>query len=548
MPILKAKKTFYDQYGRPCSPTDKLRSTRTKQYAMGLYGNIWDYRNAGRYQRRYYTLNDTEQGLDALSRELLVRWSREMVGQLPIVDAAIRILARFSVGAEYNPEYIGENSEWGKEATDWLKQEFYPNCCTRGKNYDFKAVLKLISCAVDTDGDILCIWGKNKNGFPKFQFIPSHRVRTNNIQYGSNLSPYTDALPDTFINDGIVQKPDGEVIGWNVVNYENLVNQSYTPQLVDKFISVNSARLLFEARYFDKARGIPSIGSAILQALSIQELDQYLMDKLKIESMVGLIEKNASGEGYEEFADTLAGLERDMAQVGQAVPPSEHGLTIAQSPDIRFVRSDGGEIVTLNSNTPANESAQYMNRLESQVLSTLGVPHSLVYSSGDISGRATSAPQELFNASIDERQELLDKIGKYMIGYSLAVAMKKGLISPNKKENVMNIFNLTHPKDFTLNAGYERSADLADVAAGLKTVGAVCEKNGTSYDELIVEQEKEQTAFYSAVNRVSKETNTPQAIVIQGWRKSITTIPLQTAEAGGGDSSQNELVPSIVGK
>lgn len=521
--MLQGTKTFYDQYGTPITGAQKLAKTNNKPIktkAMGLFGNIWNYNNAGKYQNRYYTLSDTEQGLDSLSRENLVRWSREMKAQSPLIAAAHRVMANFVVGSAYKPEYTGNNASKGKIYTDYLVQEVFPNFCTRG--FDLNSAMKVLVDSILTDGDILSINGRNEFGATKFQYIPSHRIRSNGTNFNAPQTlSYSNAVPNTVIADGVVQQLNGRVVGYNVVDYNNLVDRTSGPQLVDKFISVNSSQLLFLPRYMDKQRGNPACAAGILQILSIQELDQYLMDKIKIESMVGLIEKNSNGEAPDEFANTLAALERQQGQNGQAMSPNTHAISIVQGPEIRYVRSDGGDIKTLASSTPGDQTANYMTRLETQVLACMGIPYQLIF--GGVTGKISLAMEQTFNASIDELQLMLDKHVKFIISYSLASAIKDGLIPPSDDERLDQIFELTHPEDFSLNVQYERSADLNDVAAGVKTYGDICKKSGRTYAQLLDEQKKEQVAFYNMANEIATETNTDKSIVIQGLRDGIKT-------------------------
>ena len=193
---LKANISLFDKYGRPSTPAEKLVHGAPKKQSLGLYSNIYSYPEWGNFRPRFYTLSDTEQGLDSVSRELVVRWSREMSAQLPFVASGIKILADFVVGSAYLPEYIGDNKQWGKDAVDWLLNDFYPNCCTRGSNYPFQTCMNLESRLLDTDGDFLCIYGFSQNGFPKFQIIPSNRIRSltmDNKIYGPE-SPYGGSI------------------------------------------------------------------------------------------------------------------------------------------------------------------------------------------------------------------------------------------------------------------------------------------------------------------------------------------------------------------
>lgn len=515
------------------SPTQKFKNAGSypKKSAMGLYGNIYSYPNYGRYTPRFYALQDMEQGLDSLSRELLVRWSRECVAQLPFIQSAIRVLAQFSVGSAYLPEYVGKNEAWGKEAVSWLKEIWYPQCCTRGSAFDFQNIMFLASCTMDQDGDFLCIYGK-ENGFPKIQIIPSNRVRsTNGDGVGSGWSDQSPLgynpgpLPGTITSDGVVYDYNGKVRGYSVVNYGNLVN-NIAKVTDDVFINTKDAHLVFDAKYFDKGRGVPSVGSAILQALSIQELDTYLMDKVKLSSMLGYIEATPSGEGPQELATTADLLNSEASAFGVFNPsPNVHAVEVVQGVTNRYIKASGGDIKMLDSNTPSDETKNYVTRLENQILSTIGVPHCLVYSQDQVSGRISDGVVEIFNAAVERRQKVLDKTGKFILAWALSNAMKEGLIPENNEENLLSVINLTHPTKLSLNAGYDRKADLDDLAAGVKSLNDVTKKSGKTASQVMEEQEKEATELLIRANRISKETGTDVRVVLQLLREKIKQAP-----------------------
>lgn len=517
---------FFDFGGNnaPATLKDKIvKSAPLKQKAFGLYGNIYSYPNYGQYRPRFYAQSDTEQGLDALSRELLVRWSRECVAQLPFVETAIRVKAQFAVGNEYKPEYVGLNSAWGKLATDWLSQEFYPNCSTRGAALDFQELMFLESCLMDQDGDFLCIYGRDGTGFPKLQVIPSHRIRSNGTPDSTKGENYAAGpIPGSIISDGVVYNAEGLPLGYNVVNYNNLVNSlvNLTP---DRFISARDAQMVYDSgRYADKARGRPAIASAILQALSVQEIDSYLLDKIKLSSMLGYIEKTPSGEGPLEYQATATALNLDAAQFGVFNPsPNVHAVEIVQGVTNKFIKAEGGDIKMLDSNTPTNETAQYVTRLEQQILSVIGVPHQLIYSQESVAGRISDGVAKIFIAGIERQQKLLDRHGKFIISFALANAMKAGLLPENNEENLYRVFNLTHPPTFSLNDGNDHKADLADLAAGVKSLNDITKKSGKTSTQVMEQQEKETVELLTRANRVAKDTNTDVKIVLQLLRENL---------------------------
>ena len=514
-----------DRNGNPLKTKGgaKVNFSLPSKNASNLFGNIYSYGNAGKYAYRYYSLQDTNSGLDTYSRELLVKWSREIAAQLPVVSSAIKILSQFAVDDAYLPEYVGNNKEWGKAATEWLVESFYPNCCTRGNAYNFQTSLKLLSQTIDTDGDVLQVFGKDKYGFPMFQIIPSHRIKSNKDNAVINEGKYKDCI----IADGIVYTQSGKAVGYVVQNPNNLVSNMVKDSGEEIIFDTKDAHLIFDARFFDKNRGIPSIAPAILQAMSIQELDRYLMDKLKIESMIGLIEKNQTGEAPQELQDTLNALLEDVNNTGNPlmISPNDHAVQIVNGAEIRYVRADGGDIKTLSSNSPAMESQEYMSKLETQILATLGVPHQLIFSPQKASGRVTSAIAEVFRSQIKQRQGLLDKHGKFTIAWALSHAMEQGFIPRNNEENLFKAFEFTKPQEFSLDAKYDNQIIIDNLNNGIITLNdatsRICNK---SANRVIEEQADEQIKFYKEAKRVSDTTGIDINLVISNWKNTPVQV------------------------
>lgn len=506
--------------------------------AFGLYGNLYQFPNYGRYRPRYYVQQDTEQGLDSLSRELLVRWSREMTSQVGWIEAAVRVMAQFTVGEAYLPEYVGnKNPAWGKVATDWLLEEFYPNCCVRGRAFDFQTVMFLESQLIDIDGDFLCLYGRASTSFPKFQIIPTHRIRSysmNDVSYSPENQP--SPIPGTIMSDGVLYTPEGQPLGYQIFNPKNLVN-TVSQTAENMIVSAKNAMLIYDPRYFDKGRGRPSIGSAILQALSLQEIETYLMEKVKIESCVGLIEKTPSGEGPLELQQTLAALNAQAGANGIFSPsPNVHGVEIVDGPTMRYVKATGGEIQTLASSTPADQTSNYIDRLEKHILATIGVPHQLLFSPTEIAGRISDGVGEIFNRAVSRRQKILDGHGKFIISWALANAMEQGLIPPNYDENLYKAFELTHPPVFSLNQGYDAKADLEAYKAGTISLNDIAKKNDTTATAILEQRENETFEFISRAQRIAQKTGVDLRIVMSTMRESLAPV------GGGGAPPSGKVI------
>ena len=537
--MIKSNPVLYDSKGKPVSsPAEKLKANiapNVGKKQLGLYGNIYAYPNYGQYRPRFYTLGDSEQGLDSLSRELLVRWSREVTAQMPWVGAAIRLLAQYAVGNEYLPVYTGDNSEWGKTAVQWLREEFYPNGCTRGKAYDFQNCMFLESCLLDQDGDILCLYGKDENGFPKFQMVPSNRVRSSTMD---NHIIESGQFAGYMIADGVIYNPaTGQAVGYNVTNYKNLAS-SMPSNSEEIMISGRDAQLIYDARFFDKSRGVPSVGSGILQALSIQELDSYLLQKTKIQSTIALIEKTPSGEAPYELQQTLEALKLQSTDYGVFNPvPNIGGVRIVQGSDVRYIKAEGGDIKTLDNNTVGGETANYIKRLETHILSAIGVPHQIMFSPESVSGRMVSGIVETFRGSIDRRQKILDKHAKFIIHYALSVAMENGYIPRNDTENLYRVFDVTHPKEFTLDPAYDRQADINDYNAGFKSLNDIVSKEHKTAKQVIDERANEAKEFFVQAQKIAAETNTSVETVVAYLRSDLKITIKNTEDKGAENAS-----------
>lgn len=513
---------IYNAYGKLVTPADKLRMgiTPPKKQAFGLAGNIYNFQNAGKYRARFYTISDSAQGMDTLSRELLVRWSREMVWQLPPVRAAMRILADFSIGNAYDAIYSGVNKDWWNHAEKWLNLEWYPACNVRGSHFDFKTSLRTESQLIDMDGDYLIVYGA-ENDAPKFQIIQNNRIKNQDMD---NMIVESGPMKGAIISDGVFYSRQGKAVGYSVENANNLVN-SMTTESKTQIFSARDASLALDPEFIDKLRGVPAIGAAILQALSVQELDQYMMDKLKVESCVQLVEKTPTGQSPQELQNTLEELINIGQQTGLqggGISPNLHAVQIVQGGEIKYVYADGGEVKSLATNSPNREAQEYMERLETQVLSMLSVPHQLVYSTDKTSGRITSSIAEIFRSGIARRQGLMDKQARFRVCWALCKAAKAGIIPENNEENLFEVISFSHPAEFSLDARYDFQIIQDSYTSGLSSLGDATEKlyNRSAQQTLDV-QEKEQTAFFEAVKRVAEKTKVDAATIIANWKQGV---------------------------
>ena len=507
--------------------------------ATNLIGSIYDFPNVGKFRPRTYINQDSETGVSQYSRDLVMRLSREMANQQPWIYTAIKTHSDFTVGDAYRTRYFGQHEAWGNEMLAYIHELFYHNCCTRG--IDFQSVMGIISETVDVDGDLLLLFGEDK-----FQLIPAHRIRSltkNPFGYSDRAQP--GPYPDTITSDGVVYTPQGSPVAYCVQNLENLVNASFSGGVKSQYLSVNNARLIYEPRFPDRGRGIPTIASGILQALSIQEIESYMNEKLKIQSMYALIEKTPEGEGPDE--ESFASQRMWQLQNPNATPAPQtnplnpysnlagfgpglsggnatKGLRVVDDVTIRYVSAIGGDIKFPAASITEKETSDYIERLEKGVLGCLRVPHALLFSPDDVTGKMNSNVVSLFNASIKRRQKLLDYHGKFIIAWAIAKAIKNKQLPPQpkgKEEILTDVIEFTHPDEFTVDDTKDRQADLNDYAAGILTLDSIAKKHNTTAEQIISQREKEQILFFESAQRVAKATGVDLSVVLQSMKSGM---------------------------
>ncbi len=525
---------FVDKFGQPVNIN---RSNQLQKKAFGLNSSIYEYPNSGRYRPRVYTNQDSELGINQYSRDLLVRWSREMAYQSPWIYAGIKLLSFFSIGDQYIPFWIGENKN-GDEYIKYLKEVFYKNCCTRG--YDYQTVISLTSEIVDIDGDILKIYGEDETG-PKIQLIPTHRIRAASASpYGLSAQegPKAGPYPNTIVSDGVVYTNKGTPIAYSVMNPNNMVNSSFGGDVTNVFVSARNSKLAYIPRMPDRGRGFPTITSGILQALSISEIEAYMMDKLKIQSMYAVVEKTPEGEGpleeemaYRRAASNITSLQ-GFGVGSQPNSNASQGLRIVDNPAIKYVSCAGGDIKFPAASITDSETSEYVARLERGVLSCLGVPHALLFSPDDVSGKMNSSVVEIFNGAITKRQQFLDGHAKFDCTWALAKAIENKELPPCEDEMLYECLDFTHPPKFSIDDARIRQSDNQAYDAGTITLDEIARKNNTSAQEIIQQRAKEATMIVKGAQDIVKETGIDVSIALQMMRdtlksKSPSTPPLE---------------------
>jgi hypothetical protein len=485
-----------------------------KKQELGLLPNIWANPNLGQFRQRFYALQGNETGLDQISREQIVRLSRELFFQLPGVGVASELKAEYVVGNHWEFKYIGKNETWGKQAEDFINNEWFNNCTTKGFAYDFQTVLKVLSRTIDMDGDVLMVMVRNKQNYPLLQFVGSHRVGS----VGSNMTGQNGIKvningKDYACLDGIVYDDMDKPIAYSIKRDDAqiaTVQQDPKVKNEDTIISIENAQLIFNPLVFDKGRGLPALYSSVLYGLQLQDLDAFLMDIAKLEATIAYVIKNDAGQAPQEYENLLNQIQAAGNQNGNlsnlpSIEPTVHGVSVVKGPTVNYIKSDGGDLQSFRSQRPSEEIQSYCKTIETKLLSAIGIPHQIIYSPETISGRAVNAVMQLVRKSVSERQKLIAKHAKMVIAWVLSVAMEEGLIPKNYDENLTKCIDFTLPPEFTLDQNQDNNSNIELYKIGLLSGKDYCLKNNSSFEDISKKRKEEIFELLTDVEEFKKK-------------------------------------------
>ena len=447
--------------------------------------------------RQAYLAGSLDRQLNGYQWRELLSYSRQLFAQVGSLGAAIAQRATYAVGGGWAAQYYGANQAWGEQVEEWLAERFYPMADARGNGFDFATNLFLDSISLDVDGDAAMILTASESGFPQVQFIPADRIS------GEATSIPDGPFKGAKLVNGCILSPAGRVIGYRVQSGDN------GREFMD--VSTYNCQLLFEPEWQSQMRGIPKIARCLLTWFSLQDVNEYLMRGVKLDASQGITHYTETGT-----ADTAATAISDNDDVG------------ATDTDLRIERREGGEILYLKAGTgekvesfasdrPHPNTEAFVARMERAGLLSIGWFFEMTDPS-KIGGASVRLIQDQARASIRQRQETIRKRASRAIRYAVALGMKNKLI-PRNDLMVGSVpdwakFDFELPAQLTVDAGYDRQADVEDLKLGLTTKARIGAKSGTWWQDTDGQRDREFDALLTRAKTHADKFNLPLDYVL----------------------------------
>lgn len=474
-------------------------------FGASLGSSLYEGANASRNRTTIpYVASDTKRELTRFTRRQLMAKARYFYANDGFARGAIRETARYAVGHGLRPQAQTPNKEWNAQA-----EAFWEQWCkiadATGKNH-FNRIQRLISVAIDRDGDIGVLLVKTPSGFPQVQLIESHRIGT----LGDNGQQWVDGVKVDEMN-----RP----IAYRIITG----NDDLTAKWVD--VSARDFVLVFEPERADQVRGVTALYHAINTIHDKKDILDAERVAVKQASKIAAVLKTDDGTTEaEDWRDdetenaATEGTKLTLAQMQSGMLP-----VIGKDEDIQFHTSD----------RPSPAFTGFLDFLIRDVATGLGLPYEFVWNPEKLGGTSQRFVLEKAQRRFRERQDLLktmllDRLWFWVV----SVAMQRGDLP--QQEGAWRVSWQT-PSELTVDAGRDGQQDREDLKMGLTTEARIYGKQGLDWEDERDQREHEIDDLLTRATRVSQKHGVSLEFAMQ-----LLQLTTPNANMAGGKSEPDD--------
>lgn len=442
-----------------------------------------------------------------------------------VVKGAVCHKAMLSVGNSWKPVFHGEDKEWGKLATQWLLDLWYPTCDVRGSTFDFVTGLFLDSIIMDRAGDaILMLTYSEDQTWPMIQRIPTRQI-------GQWTIPENDIVKDgpyigAKIRNGVILNSKGRPIAYRLLGEKE-----------GEFTDIPAANIIhvYEPEWCDQNRGLPIFSASIEEFRDIAQSDEWERKAMMIASSIGLIEYNDTGSD-EDPNDPVNALSRTAGTVTDGsdlqVKTFEGGL-------YRYLKAGKGhKLEQFTNSRPGDDWEKFNDRQIRKGLAGANWPYSMAWKPEGGNGTITRSELNKAKTSVSDRQSLLRTPARRAVGYAVSVAIKSGWLPEYKGSDLGGFlkWGFTMPPQISIDEGRDRKERREDYRMGLLNASDIIAQDGDkTLEDHYMQRAHDIVTRKQAAAKVSSDTGIP----IEDREMQMLTPNEMSAEDTDSDSSED---------
>ena len=394
-------------------------------------------------------------------QKMLLGDSRYIYQSFSTVSGAVKQKANYVYGNAWRLQSYSSDAKFALAVEEDFKK-IDRLLDTRGTAFSFRKSAWLGSKTIDVDGDYFIVLTENaETGFPKLQFLEAHRVGSFGLNGAHTVT--SGRYKGLRIFAGVIVDEYMQPIAYRV--------QDESSKEGHRDVNANSMIHVADLEWFSQSRGQPTVAAAILDWYDLAETRDAEKIAEKVNSALTLVESNETGRA-------------DMGNSIVNPQPGSDGRLQTQLMDsglIRYIKN-GGSLKAHQSNRPSDQWLNFTKLVESSAFYALGWRREMLDSSA-IGGAGVRGFAADINKSIASRREIIEAGMKRAAMYVIAKRAKQGVYG-ELPEDWWKI-GFTKAAQFTVDEGRMRSADIADLRAGLTTEDHIVEARGMDYEDLL---------------------------------------------------------------
>ncbi len=455
----------------------------------------------------YPIVGDSKDTLTSDSRTEMLALARNLVSNVGFVRGAVRDISRYTVGHGINPRpLVAVDEKKRAYLAYWSIFALQPEIT--GK-FSLPHLLRILEAAVDVDGDIGLVKTEDETGFPRVQVIEAHRIR--------------DDKGDADFFDGVKLDSVGRRILFRVAG----VGDSSTDIPAESFL------LHYDPDRSDAFRGASGLAHAL----------NNIRDKKDILGFEKLGVKNASAIANvitTQIGGNPTNFFGELTKSPAANTPS--AITLEKMRGGTIPRLLPGEkIESFQSNRPSATFLGFLDELNRDVATGLGVPVEFLWDTSQLGGASQRFILEKAQRRFEERQDvLIHQVLRPLWIYVIGKGIARGELPPD--ENFWQV-DWQRPSKITVDVGREADANRDDIAAGIRTLDEDAGERGKSWRDIREQKTTEVVDLLSRAEVIAKQFSIPIELAIT-LLQTTTPNGLQKGQADKNEKPNSGQTPN----
>ena len=409
-----------------------------RRFLSGIFYSIGDAFDSAKVSPRRGTPpgaypTDAKNELPSYTRNELVRRARYLEKNSGHIRGTLRDMKVYGIGDGIRPNAKSPNSDWNRKAEEYFRN--WSRRCDITNRFSFREVQRLVSRAIDVDGEVFVVKTYDTRKRPKIQILETHRL--------------VGESSDENTQNGITFGKFGEPLFYNFKCGD-----------ATRRIPASSVLHIFEPERVSYVRAFPGIQHSIFDILDRNEILSLEKHKVKLISDIARIitSENTNIDDDSDFSVNAGG-----GDIPQTNPRDIERKFGGKS----FRLNPGEKIEAFESNIPSPTFSGFLAELQRS--GSLGVlPYEFVVDPSSVGGAGVRLVLSKAQRYIDDRGRTLDErlnhpLWMFVIGHAINCGELENQVGWHKAA-------WTHPKRATVDAGREEQQQRLNVEAGLKTL------------------------------------------------------------------------------